>query len=78
MILPNGKSGNVEVLGKITGYRNEILKSYGIGHKELSVARDEEEPNFPEHSMDLQLVSDVTLEPSATVNLFNHPSTKVK
>jgi hypothetical protein len=78
-VIPNGKSGNVEVVGRIKGYRDEVLRHYGIKQRKLSAAAGNNEDFLYEleHSMDLQLVSDVSVEPSASISLFNHPSTKV-
>lgn len=74
-IVPSEKSGNVEVSAEVKGYREETLRTFSIRARKLSPQYEEE--NELHHSMDLQLVADVTVDP-ATVNVFNHPSAKVR
>lgn len=62
---------------KVVGYRNEVLSHYKIKPRTLA-ATTEDELYELQHSMDLTLVSDVTVSPSASVSLFNHPSSTVR
>ncbi|ODM96783.1 hypothetical protein Ocin01_09896 [Orchesella cincta] len=72
-ILPREKSGNVEVTAEIKGYRDEYLRTFSIRARKL--APQYEDDNELRHSMDLQLVADLSVEPTV-VNVFNHPSAK--
>lgn len=59
---------------EVKGYRDDILKSMSIRARKLSPQYEEQ--NELQHSMDLQLVADVTVDPPM-VSVFNHPSAKV-
>ncbi|CAL8098880.1 unnamed protein product [Orchesella dallaii] len=73
-IIPKGISGNVEVSAEVKGYREEYLRTYSIRARKMAPQYEDE--NELHHSMDLQLVADVSVDPPK-VKVFNHPSAKV-